>query len=158
MEKTKLLSLLAFLGIAIGTLFKIQHWPGANISLILGTLFLVIAILMGIGKNKESGASDMLNYLFSIALIVMTIGAIFKVMHWPGGGPLGMAGHIFMFIMPLLLLFQKDDAKMSNSFWTSYLIFVMLVVTMLVTFNHSHNQHHEGETPQEHMEEVQPGQ
>jgi len=153
MEKTKLLNLLAFLATATGAIFKIMHWPGASICLIVGSLLLVIALILGLAKNKESGASDMVNYLFTGASVFMVVGSVFMAQHWGGGRVFGMTGHILMFIMPLILLFQKDDSKMSNSFWSSYLVFVFMMVTLMMS--RAHHQHHEGETPQEHTEEVQ---
>ncbi|MBP6730664.1 MAG: hypothetical protein KA149_01320 [Chitinophagales bacterium] len=77
--------------ISLGILFKVMHWPGANVQLLVGILsfsivFLPLAFLL---KVKDTAN---LNYrlLFSLGGLVMSISILFKILHWPGADILGI--------------------------------------------------------------------
>lgn len=82
--------------IIVGSLFKIQHWPGAGPFIILGTsifasIFMVFYFIHRI-MNRQ-GLVDVLEAVFfCFAVSVFTIGMLFKVLHWPGAGPMLIAG------------------------------------------------------------------
>ena len=92
MQKTNILvGTAASILFSLGTLFKLMHWPGANImrgiGLLLFAAFFVIFLLYGLkllaaGWEKASGASA------SVALLLVAVSYFFKVQHWPGAGVL----------------------------------------------------------------------
>ena len=70
-----------------GTIFKLMHWPGANVMVVLGAAFLALVYLPLIltHKLKESPKDEaLLHILGFIGLAFTTVGVLFKVMHWPG--------------------------------------------------------------------------
>ncbi len=78
-----------------GILFKFMHWPGAAAMLILGIgssslIFLPLLIVL---KVKES--VELKNKLIVLAgmtsAIFLSLGILFKIMHWPGANTLGIA-------------------------------------------------------------------
>jgi hypothetical protein len=71
--------------IAMGTVFKIFHWPGASPLLLLGFLvlsfvFFPSALYLNYSAAKKSLGTNLLAFLGGVTLI---IGVLFKVMHWP---------------------------------------------------------------------------
>ena len=73
--------------IVSGSLFKIMHWPGAAIMIILGSFsfaFLFIPLIILKKFKEESFSKDQIIYSIGIILgTVLGLGFIFKIMHWP---------------------------------------------------------------------------
>ncbi len=89
----------------IGSLFKFMHWPGAGICVVLGgfTFSLIFLPLMITLKMKdEATIANKLVLSFGFFLgILMSTGAIFKIMHWPGANILmlsGIVGFTFAYV------------------------------------------------------------
>ena len=73
--------------IVSGSLFKIMHWPGAAVMIILGSFsfaFLFIPLIILKKIKEESFSKDQIIYSLGIILgTVLGLGFIFKIMHWP---------------------------------------------------------------------------
>lgn len=73
--------------IVSGSLFKIMHWPGAAVMIILGSFsfaFLFIPLIILKKFKEESFSKDQIIYSLGIILgTVLGLGFIFKIMHWP---------------------------------------------------------------------------
>ena len=73
--------------IVSGSLFKIMHWPGATVMIILGSFsfaFLFIPLIILKKFKEESFSKDQIIYSLGIILgTVLGLGFIFKIMHWP---------------------------------------------------------------------------
>ncbi|HEX2920196.1 MAG TPA: hypothetical protein VHO50_03425 [Bacteroidales bacterium] len=99
--KNKLYYLGIFSGIvtASGCIIKIMYWPFAGILLTIGLLFLSLVFLpVAIGNIVKLENDRKLKIFYIMTAIVMAInfiGALFKIMHWPG------AGVIMMIAIPL---------------------------------------------------------
>ncbi len=78
-----------------GILFKFLHWPGAAAMLVLGigSCSLIFFPLLIVLKVKES--LELKNKLIVLAgmisAICLSLGILFKIMHWPGANALGIA-------------------------------------------------------------------
>ena len=66
---------LLFISIALGALFKIQHWPGAAAVLVLEFVFLVFFIfpvlLVSKIKSSASGKEKLLHFFWFLSLLKM---------------------------------------------------------------------------------------
>ena len=73
--------------IVSGSLFKIMHWPGAAVMIILGSFsfaFLFIPLIILKKFKEEPFSKDQIIYSIGIILgTVLGLGFIFKIMHWP---------------------------------------------------------------------------
>ena len=73
--------------IVSGSLFKIMHWPGAAVMIIIGSFsfaFLFIPLIILKKFKEESFSKDQIIYSLGIILgTVLGLGFIFKIMHWP---------------------------------------------------------------------------
>jgi len=82
----------------IGTLFKIQHWPGAGYILIAsvatGLLFFVPALITVIMKNQENKSERPLFILAVTGSVLYVAGLLFKIQHWPSASLLMLLGVI----------------------------------------------------------------
>jgi hypothetical protein len=90
----------------VGTFFKIQHWPGANIMIAVGlTSLAIIYFPMGfyfLGNNKQNVVATVSGLFLSL----IPVSIMFKHLHWPGAlvmviaaistAPLVFAGLLYM--------------------------------------------------------------
>jgi hypothetical protein len=121
-----------------GTIFKIQHWPGAGVLLvlslfILGAIYLPVFVMVKIRDTRKEGKKvNMPMYIFGlIAGIIFIAGAMFKIQHWSGAGIMIMLSGIvtvFIFIPILVIQALKDKENQVQSF--TILIFVLCFVAI----------------------------
>jgi len=123
----KVSGFLAPLLIAFGALFKVLHYPGAGIILILGSfvaafLFLPSVIYVLYAEQKES--KRIAQYVFGfIAGFGYIFGTLFKIMHWPGANwvlilGIGTAALVFM---PLWITNQLSKVTDKQKRWLLYI-------------------------------------
>lgn len=91
----------------IGLLFKLMHWPGANMLFALGNVLLITGFfplaLLSVRKELKLRflSKDFLIYLVGFLTIVETcIALLFSHMHWPG-----TTIHIIISMVSMMLVF-----------------------------------------------------
>ena len=114
-----LIGLLSTIFTFLGSFFKIMHWPGASVMIIMGAFsfaFIFIPLLIFIKFKEDSFIFDKFIYSIGIALgtILMT-GFIFKLMYRPWARFLMLSSIlIFNFVyIPLYLIsrFNREELK-----------------------------------------------
>ena len=121
----KILYLIGLLSTAftfLGSIFKIMHWPGASVMIIIGAFsfaFIFIPLLIFIKFKEVIFLFD--KFIYSIGVVLGTIlmvGFIFKLMHWPWATVLMLSSIvIFNFVyIPVYFLsrFKKEDLKFNT--------------------------------------------
>lgn len=121
-----------------GTIFKIQHWAGAGVLLvlslfILGAIYLPVFVMVKIRDTRKEGKKvNMPMYIFGlIAGIIFIAGAMFKIQHWPGAGiMISLSGLVTVLIFIPILVVQalKDKENQVQNF--TILIFVLCFVAI----------------------------
>jgi hypothetical protein len=124
----------------IGIVFKFQHWPGAAVCIVLGVgvISLVFLPLMFLLKIKEQTQvkDKALTGLGTLAAICLTLGVLFKVMHWPGANMLSIIALAFLMCLYLPVYFfsgiRNPDTK-TNTIVNSVLIITAcgLILTLV---------------------------
>lgn len=106
----------------LGSIFKIQHWPGAGLMYGLGgvslcLLFMPLFLAVRI-KEKVSRLNTWSNVLGILSAITLCLGILFKIMHWPFAGILmNIGGALLIFIfLPLYIYngFKTNQLKTST--------------------------------------------
>lgn len=111
--------------IALGTVFKIFHWPGSAISLLLGFFILCFvffpsALYLNYTSHKKGLGTNLAAFTGGTVLM---LGVLFKVMHWPGTPMLLIVGFgILLGIFVPLLLFSKLREDISSKEKRTYII------------------------------------
>ena len=103
----------------VGMIFKIEHWPGSGIMMFLGSCIFALgyAPLLFAQKNKITGTGlhKFLNFWVLILMIIIPMGFIFKIMHWPGAGICIIISNIALILLiPLMIIHaikEKDELK-----------------------------------------------
>ncbi|MBN2864114.1 MAG: hypothetical protein JXN62_13185 [Bacteroidales bacterium] len=87
----------------MGTLFKVQHWPGAGFIIALAAfslLFLFIpALLVNSLKNPEKKIKRPVYILGAVGFICYEAGILFRIQHWPGARLLSLLGLLILFFL-----------------------------------------------------------
>lgn len=94
-----------------GTIFKLMHWPGANIMVLLGSALLVLAYLPLIlrFKLKESPSNEYVMHISGwVGLSFTVLGVLFKVLHWPGAAVILLGGISVMAFVYVPIYFYKQ--------------------------------------------------
>lgn len=133
--------------ISLGTLFKLQHWPGSGLMLLMGLFLLSIIFLPVFFIQRMIEKKTALNIIVNILALFTTstifLGVMFKVMHWFGGGLMLVFGTT-LFVFPTMILyviqqFKEYDRKFSE-FWRTVILSVIVSVFFFVYgLNYSKN-------------------
>jgi hypothetical protein len=130
MRKTMIVSGTLSAGIfALGSIFKVMHWPGAAVMLVLGVIFFSFLFLplMLLMKIKETSlVSDKL-VMSSATLtgICFCLACMFTVQHWPGATNLWYAtvGLSFFVLIPIYFFtgIRREGGKVNAIVTTTLL-------------------------------------
>jgi len=144
----KTMNILGIIGSAlllVGSIFKLQHWPGAGVSLVLGGAILVLGYLpfmlsMSLKQTDKtiSKIRNVVGYLSSTAIVV---GVIFKLQHWPEARLilLGGIGIFLVFFIPLFIKSVGKEAIMKIQPVTSAVLLMAIVSILFAFSNQSHS-------------------
>jgi hypothetical protein len=125
---------LAGLTFIAGTLFKIQHWPGAGYILLVGSatgiLFFIPALLIDKLSDHDRKTKRPVYITGALGLAFFIAGMLFKYQHWPLSALFMVAG-ILLLCMVTFPLFTwitwKDNSHISSRF-----IFMVLGAFLLI--------------------------
>lgn len=123
---------LSLLGLA--TVFKIMHWPGANVGLVLGFFIMCVfffpsAVYVNYRDVKQKSKLFM-HLSVLIGGIAFMIGVLFKVMHWPGASVLLVTGWtvLLLIFLPLLMFSQLKSASSGKE----KMIYVIGIIALII--------------------------
>lgn len=141
-QLTKLFGVISSILILVGVIFKTQHWPGAGVILMLGIVAFaaVYAILLFLDrqKNAKSSIAKTSNLFVLLAMVLISVGFLFKMQHWHGAGVI-----IYISNLALLLLIpikylqaakEKDNAKSTNFYNEAFVITIVLGFSLFLLF------------------------
>lgn len=103
----------------LGSIFKIQHWPGAAAMYVLGAaslclLFMPLFLAVRI-KEKPGKLSTISNVIGILGAIALCFGILFKIMHWPWANILMNSGGglLILIFLPLYIYngFKTNNLK-----------------------------------------------
>lgn len=130
-----------------GSMFKVQHWPGAVILLTLSIfMFCVIFLPFALWSSYKNSSPRKYSLLYVVTFIVFAVvfvGALFKVMHWPGaqffliiGVPLP-----FVLFLPVYLIQTRKEKNYSivNFMGIMFGMVFIAVFSVLLALNVSWN-------------------
>lgn len=124
-----------------GCFFKLMHWPGASVLLLLGIVlmsfvFLPLAMLL-MGREPEKTTQDRITLMTgTITGILYSMAVLFTVMHWPGSSTLWFAtvGVSMLVFIPLYFFtgIRRPEKKLYTIFTSVLLVGATgLIFTML---------------------------
>jgi hypothetical protein len=131
-QKIYSLGLIATLLILAGSIFKIQHWPGAGILITIGIativlVFLPLALINSYKSLKKEGYK-LLYIITWITCFVIFTAMLFKIQHWPFAGTALFIALPFPYLvfLPVFLYVTGKDSSF-NIYNTIYVLFLLVV-------------------------------
>ena len=138
-KTTKIIAFIAAVLILTGTLFKTNHWPGANIILTGGLamgIILFISLVVVFMKKLVTGLEQFNGIFSSIIIIIAMLAFIFKLLHWPGAEKLvwvADAGILFASVSFLIDGLRDEDKYASSlKIIAGFFILILALVIVLV--------------------------
>jgi hypothetical protein len=116
-----------------GLLFKVQHWPGAGILLVVSITTLSI-LYFGVGwllispDQTKPGPFSMAGLVVGFGYSLLAIGILFKLQHWPGAMPQIYAGIITSAIAYVWHWYSVKDAEPAYEWHTETRIRLLVLV------------------------------
>jgi hypothetical protein len=116
--------------ILCGSLFKIQHWPGANVLILLGVfflsvLFLPLLFILKFKSTDENNRSIVLSIIGFISSVLICSGVLFRILHWPNARMITILGCALLILgyLPIYVLsIYKNTTNKINASATIILI------------------------------------
>lgn len=144
-KSSYILGIVSICLILIATIFKASHLPGAAILLTLGLGFLSIIFLptayFSLRKTTDDKLLKAVYLTAFISFFIDFIGALFKILHWPGAEKLMIIGVPLPFILFLptyIYYHNKRKLKTDNNFFGILLFMIYLgVFSSLLALNNS---------------------
>lgn len=123
----------------VGASFKVMHWPGASILMLLGIafmslIFLPIMFTLKI-KEKQNMKDKLILATGSIAATLVGVTSLFKIMHWPGASILLSVtlSIVLLIFLPLYFISGiKNPETKVNTIVTSVLILAGTGLSMVL--------------------------
>ena len=134
---TKVFGILSSILILAGVIFKTLHWPGAAIILLLGIVAFaaIYAILLFVERQKEAktAIAKTSNVFVLLAMVLISVGFLFKSMHWPGAGVLIYVSNIALLALIPIKYIQackNDNEQKKQNYYNE-----AIVITLLLAFS-----------------------
>lgn len=113
----------------IGAIFKSMHWPGAGMMLVLAIfsfcfIFLPLLFLFKV-KEPEKQNNKITLGLGVLFGMLLSLGVVFKIMHWPGANIMAYSSLAILFFLYLPFHFfmgRRNPETRSNNAISSILI------------------------------------
>lgn len=142
-QKIYLLGLLTAVVSVMGCIFKISHWPGASMLLMLGIFMLVFLFLPLALRNNylsEGNRKNTALYVITwVTSLVVFVAMIFKVMHWPGAGIaliIALPFPYLVFVPAYIVTTARNrDSNIHNTVYVLLLLAGFSVFSLLLAMN-----------------------
>lgn len=120
-----------------GSVFKVMHWPGASVLILLGIVVfsLLFLPLMSLLKVKEATipGQKAVTVVATITGILFCFATLFRVMHWPGIMPLTWST-LFMATFALLPIYFFNGFRRPEARLNTIMVSVILVSAIGLQF------------------------
>jgi len=120
-----------------GSMFKVFHWPGANVMLVLSILlfcfhFLPFALINNY-QNQQEKKHMLLHVVTFVVFFISMMGVLFKIMHWPGASVFLFLGIPLPFVLFLPVYLYQTRKEKNNS--SVNFLGIMFGLTFLAVFS-----------------------
>ena len=133
-NKIYILGLATAIIVFLGTLFKVNHWPGAAILLVSGISILVFVFLplalVSSYKAEGSKGKRLLYIITWLTAFIVFAAMLFKIQHWAGAGLLMLVSIPFPFVvfLPVFLMSRSGNSK-ENIYNTVSVLFLLMLIS-----------------------------
>jgi hypothetical protein len=133
-QKIYILGLATAIIVFLGTLFKVNHWPGAAILLVVGITILVFVFmplaLVSSYKAEGNNGKRLLYIVTWLTTFIVFAAMLFKIQHWAGAGLLLLVSIPFPFVvfLPVFLRSRPGNTN-ENIYSTVSVLFLLMIIS-----------------------------
>lgn len=128
---------------SVSFLFKIQHWPGAGILMLVASLicglFFIPAFFISRLKESNSSSQKVATIFGLLGALVYLFGFLFKMNHWPGALILLLLGSVLLIgiAFPVFITshYKEYDRVSSRFIFMTFAVVWFVVPTFLMSIN-----------------------
>ncbi len=139
-KSTMITGYLAALMLLVGIVFKIQHWPGASILILLACASFSLAYGVQLFLEKLKFLEDFFSKFVAawvlLLMIALPASFIFKLQHYPGAEAVVSLSQFFLFVsIPILIVYAfktKEDVKKLNFHHEAILLIILAAFSVFV--------------------------
>ena len=138
--QNQLLGMIAALVFIIGVAFKLEHFPGAQILMLLGAFLGIVYMLIYLiqeTKTLTAGLEKVSGVIGAITMILVLAGFLFKISHWPGAGILIIISQVFLLISSTLIMIdshrEADVSKRNYKALLAFMIFILMTILIYLS-------------------------
>jgi len=129
-QKIYSIGLITTLVIFTGTIFKVNHLPGAGILLTIG-IFSVVVIFLSLAlinhyRSKGTRQSLLLYWVTWLTCFVVFTAMLFKLMHWPGAGLMLLIALPFPYVVFLPVFIIVTSKNKNFSIYNTVIVLFLL--------------------------------
>lgn len=129
---------------AIGSLFKIEHWTGAGIMLTLGFFLLCFVFLPSavyVSYREVSNRKKLFTHITGfLAGFLFAVGFLFKIQHWPGAGLLILTASVItgLGFIPAFFInhIKESSGKQKSAYILGFMGSFIYLAGFLFKINH----------------------
>ena len=128
----KAINLISVILLLLGSTFKLESWPMANIILVIGSVSLLLGILfIGYKENETNELSTIQNIVVTLGFTTLVLGSLFKFMHWPNATSLQLTTVILFLLVIMISVSEKTFIeKISSQFLFTAMLVLCLVIML----------------------------
>lgn len=136
-------ALISGIALIIGILFKLQHYPGASILLLIGFFLFIFILIPAILISKtsiiQSKVLKWVNVIGAVSLVVILAGVCSKFFHWPGAAIELFVGSLMLSLIWLPLyayyMFKESPFVKGGFIYLCIAIILFNLFNMLLALN-----------------------
>jgi hypothetical protein len=126
--------------LTLGIFFKFMHWPGASVCILLGILslsFVFLPLMFTLKAKEQQSKNDrIIAAIGTLSAILISVGILFKIMHWPGANVMcSLALGIMLAVFLPVYFFSgvRNPQTKTNTIVSSVLLFAgcALILTLI---------------------------
>ena len=121
-KATRIIGYIGLIPLLIGSLFKIQYWPGGGLLIVLSVSLLVMAFMPMFIVHRITKRTSTLGMIEGIVLgvtgVFVLLGMLFKIQHWPGGGMMMVVGNTLLAFAIGVMIVRAMEAKEYKQSWS----------------------------------------
>lgn len=144
-KSTLLVGVASTVLLLIGVLMRTMHWPGGGVVMTIAaaTFALGYSVMLFLEKNKgaQTGIDKLSNIVALLTMLVVSVGFLFKVQHWPGAGIGIYAAHALLLLMVIILYVQgskeTDNVKKLHYNNSAVILTLMTAISLYIWFRTS---------------------
>lgn len=134
-QKLYILGLITAIVTFLGTIFKLNHWPGAGIMITIGLVTLVLLFIPAalVNHYKASGNRQnlMLYVITWLTCFVIFTSMLFKIQHWPGAGVMLTIALPFPYVVFLPVFLVTVSRNRNFNIYNTVFVLLLLAVNSI---------------------------